>query len=94
MQLTKILQIRSCDVVARQMQKRIDQHGAMAVGHHKAVTINPVWIGWIVNQKIVPENFSYIRHSHWRPGMTGFCLLYRICAEYTDGVGELLTVRG
>ena len=41
-QLAKVLQLGHRQLVARQVQQRIQQHGAMAVGEHKAVAVSPL----------------------------------------------------
>ena len=69
MQLTELLDVVNRQVIAGQMQQRINQHRAVAVGQHKAVTIWPLGVGGIVAQVVIPQRLSDFRHAHGRAGV-------------------------
>ena len=46
--LTEVFQLFDGQIVAAQVQQRVDQHGAVAVGQDKAVAVSPVGVGRIV----------------------------------------------
>ena len=89
MQLAEALQLRHRQVVAGQMQQRIEQHRAVAVGQHEAVAVGPRRIGGVVPQVMVPQHFRDLRHAHRHAGMAGIGLLHGIHRERADGVGQL-----
>src|SRR3546814_2056186 len=69
--LTEILQLLDRQVVAAQMQQRVEQHRAVPVRHDEAVAIRPLRIGRVVDKKIVPQDFGDISHAHRHARMTG-----------------------
>lgn len=73
------------------MQQAIQQHGAMAVGQHKPVTVGPLWVAWVVFEVIFPQGNGNICHPHWHSRVARVGLLYGIHAKNTDGIGELFT---
>ena len=73
------------------MQQGINQHGAMPVGQHKAVPVEPVRVAGVVAQKIPPQYFGNVSHAHGRSGMAGFGFLYSIHAQDADGIGAIST---
>ena len=88
MQLPEIFNFVHRQRIARQMQERIQQHGAMPVGDHKAVTIDPFGISRIVAQVPCPKRHSDLCHAHRHTGMAGICLLYGVHCQRTDCVGH------
>src|SRR3546814_5112163 len=50
MQLPEVFQFVYGQIVARQMQQRVNKHGAVAIGQHEAVAAGPGRIGRIVTQ--------------------------------------------
>ncbi|MCY1430692.1 hypothetical protein D9M71_466430 [compost metagenome] len=90
-QLTEALQVVDRQVVAGQVQQRIDQHRAVAVGQHEAVTVSEARVGRVVLQIITPKNLGDIRHAHRGTGVAAVGLLHGIHAEGTNGVGTLTT---
>jgi len=92
MKLAKILQLFDGQVIARQVQQGIDQHGAMAIGEHKTISVRPLGVAGIVLEIVIPENLGDVRHAHRRSGVARIGLLDRIHAQGTDGIGEFSTV--
>src|SRR5450830_722513 len=90
-QLTEVLQVVDRQVVAGQVQQRVDQHRAMAVGQHEAVTVGERRVARVVLQVITPQYFGNIRHTHGGTGMAAVGFLHGIHAEGTNGVGTLTT---
>ena len=52
------------------MQERVNQHGAVAVGQHKAVAIAPMRVARVVVQMLAPQGDRDIGHAHGRAGMS------------------------
>ena len=69
-QLAEVFQLLHGQVVARQMQERVNQHRAVAVGQHKAVAVAPMRIAGVVVQMLTPQSNSHIGHAHGRAGMS------------------------
>ena len=69
-QLTELFQIIDAEVVTGEVQQRINQHGAVAVGQDETVTIRPLGVGRIVFHVIVPQHFGDIGHAHGRARVT------------------------
>ncbi|MCY1515307.1 hypothetical protein D9M68_498890 [compost metagenome] len=89
--LAELLQVLDAEVVAGQVQQRIDQHRAVAVGQHEAVAVGPLRIGRVVAQVIAPQHFGDVRHAHWGTGMAAVGFLHGIHAQCADGIGSLTT---
>ena len=92
-QLTEVLDVVDGDVIAAQVQQGILQHGAMAVGQHKPVTVSPIGICRVVAKEIVPEDLGDVRHTHGSARVAGFGFLNRIHAQRANGVGEICARR-
>ncbi len=90
-QLAEVLQLFHGQVVARQVQQGVDEHGAMAVGQDETVTVEPLGVVGVVLEETVPQHLGDVRHSHGGARMAGLCLLHRIHAQGTDGIGEFFT---
>ena len=91
MQLAEAFQLRQRQVVAGQVQQRVEQHRAVAVREHEAVAVDPGGIGRVVPQVAVPQHFRDLRHAHRHAGMAGIRLLYGIHRQRADRVGHLDT---
>ena len=76
-------------VVAGQVQQRVLQHRAVAVGQHEAVAVEPLRIVRVVAQEVVPQHFGDVGHAHRHARMAGLGRLDRVDGEETDGVGEV-----
>ncbi|MOA15582.1 hypothetical protein D3C78_1357470 [compost metagenome] len=89
--LAEILQVFDAEVIAGQVQQRIDQHRAVAVGQHEAVAVGPFRVDRVVLQVIAPQHFGDVRHAHRGTGMAAVGFLHGIHAQCTDGIGSLTT---
>ena len=54
MQLPEITDFVHGNIVATQVQQRVDQHGAVAIGHDEAVAIKPARMDRTVAQEVIP----------------------------------------
>jgi hypothetical protein len=59
----------------------------MSVGHHKPVTVNPLWVGGVVVQEVVVQHFGDVGHAHGRTRMSRVGLLNGIHGKDSDGIG-------
>ena len=87
MQLSKTSDLVQRQIVTGQMEQCVDQHGTVSVREHKAVAVAPIWIFRIMSEKIAPQHFSNVRHSHRHAWMSGICGLYGIHRQCSDRVG-------
>ena len=90
-QLTEVLDVVNADVVASQVQQRVDQHRAVTVGQHEAVAVGEIRVGRVVLQVVAPQHFGDIRHTHGRTGVAAVGFLHGIHAEGTNGIGTVTT---
>ena len=90
-QLAEVFQVVDRQVVAGQVQQRVDQHRTMAVGQHEAVTVSERRVARVVLQIIAPQYFGDIRHAHRGTRVAAVGFLHGIHAECTNGVGTLTT---
>ncbi len=87
-QLAEVAQLADRQVVAREVQQRVLQHRAVAVGEDEPVAAGPARIGRVVAQMPGPERHRDLGHAHGRAGMAGIGLLHRVHGERPDGVGH------
>ena len=87
-QLAKALQLFDRQRVSGQMQQRILQHRAVAVGEYEAVAIRPMRIRRVVAQMTIPERDRDFGHPHRHSRMTGVGRLHSIHRQGADGVRE------
>ena len=85
-QLPETLEIVRGDVVARQVQRRVQQHGAVAVGQHHPIPVPPVRIARVVPQHLTPQHLRHVREAHGHAGMPAVGAFDRIHRERPDGV--------
>lgn len=88
--LTEVFDVIHREVVTGEMQQRILQHRAVAVGKDETIAADPVWVGRVVTQMPRPKSYSDIGHTHGHAGVAAFGLLNSINGESTDGVGHHL----
>ena len=88
MQLAEVLQFFDRQVVAGQVQQRVDQHRAVAVGQHEAVAVGPGGILGVVAQVADPEGLGDFRHAHGSARVPGVRLLHGIHREGADGIRQ------
>ena len=91
MQLTEVFQFFHRQIVTGEVQQAVDQHGAVAVGQHEAVTVSPGRILRVVLQEITPQDFGNVSHTHRGTRVTGFGFLYCVHAQRTNSIGKLFT---
>ena len=78
-QLAEVFKFLHRQVVACQMQHRIQQHGSMAVAKHKAVTPRPAGVRRVVAQiATAPQSSRHVGHAHWSAGVAGIGLLHSV----------------
>ena len=90
-QLTEVFQFFHRQIVTGEVQQAVDQHGAVAVGQHEAVTVSPGRILRVVFQEITPQDFGNVSHTHRGTRVTGFGFLYCVHAQRTNSIGKLFT---
>ena len=95
-QLAETPELVDRQVVAAQMQQRVDEHRRVAIGQHETIAVRPVRMGRVVAQVLSPQGHGHLGHAHGRAGVTGVGLLHRVHGERTQGVGAFvaLTVVG
>ena len=92
--LTETLQLFHRQVVAGQVQQRVNQHGAVAVGLHETIAVCPFRIGRIVAQVMVPQHLGDFRHAHRCAGVAGVGLLYGIHRQHANRAGDVIEFWG
>lgn len=85
-ELTEGLEVVHREVIARQMQKRVLQHRAVAVRKNEAVAAEPLRISGIEAQMARPERRGDICHAHRHAGVAGLGFLNSIHGERADRV--------
>ena len=88
-ELAKRLQLLDRQVIAGQMQQRVLQHRAVAVGEDETVAIGPVRIGRIAVEVVVPQHLGDVGHAHRHARMAGIGGLHRVDGKEADGVGKI-----
>jgi hypothetical protein len=91
-QCAEVFQLGHGQLVTGEVQQRIDQHGTVSVGQHKAVTIQPVRVGRVMAQVLSPQRHSHIGHAHGRTRMTGIGGLDSVHCKSANGTCHLLGV--
>ena len=89
MQLAEAAQLLHRQVVAGEVQQRVLQHRAVAVGEHEAVAVGPRGIGRVVAQVASPEHFRDFRHAHRHARMAGIGRLHGVHRERADRVDDV-----
>ncbi|MNV26154.1 hypothetical protein D3C71_1172690 [compost metagenome] len=92
-QLAEGLQLLDRQVIAAQVQQRVLQHRAVAVGQHEAVAVEPLGVVGVVTEIVVPEDLGDIGHAHRHAGMPGLGGFDRISGKEADGIGQLAAGR-
>ena len=88
MQLAKAPQLVQRQVVAGQVQQRIQQHRTVPVGEHETVTIGPLRISRIMPEDSIPERYGDVRHAHRHSRVPGARLLDRVDRQHADRIGH------
>ena len=92
-QLAEVFQLFHRQLVAGQVQQRVDQHRAVAVGQHEAVTVKPVRVGRVVLQVPAPQCHRHVGHAHRCTGVARVGLLDRVHRQGANRVGHVGLVR-
>ena len=87
-QLAEVAQLAHRQVVAAQVQQRVQQHRGMAVGQHEAVAVGPVRVARVVLQVPVPQRDGDLGHAHRRAGVARIGLLHGVHRQGADGIGH------
>ena len=88
-QLAEALQLVHGQVVAGQVQQRVQQHRAVAVGEHEAVAVGPSRVGGVVLQVPVPQYLGDLGHAHGRARVAALGLFDRVDGQHANRVGHL-----
>ncbi len=95
MQLAEALELLHRQVVARQMQQRIQQHRAVSVREHETIAVGPFRVGRVMPQVPPPERQRDLGHAHGHAGMARVRGLHGVHGQRTNRVGQVLAhVRG
>ena len=89
-ELAEGLEVLDAEVVPGEVQQGVDQHGAVPVGEHEAITVGPSGVGRIMAQVVVPQDLGDVSHAHGGTRMSGLGLLDRIHAQGADGIRKFL----
>ena len=93
--LAERLEVLERDLVAGQVEERVEQHAGVAGGQHEPVAIGPVGARRRVAQEPRPDHVGHRRGAHRRARVPGIGLLDGVDRERPDGVdGELVEVGG
>ena len=84
--LAEILELVERQIVARQVQERVEQHRAVAGRQYEAIAIGPVRIGRIVLQVARPENEGVVGGAHGQTRVAALGLFDGVDREELDGV--------
>ena len=88
MHLAEGLDVIHRQVVARQVQQRVVQHGAVAVRQQETVAVLPFWIRGIVAVVTTPQGNCDLGHAHRHAWMAGVGLLYSVHCQCADRIGH------
>jgi hypothetical protein len=89
-QFAEVFQLVHRQLVAGEMQQRVNQHRSVAVAQHKTVAVGPGRIGGVVAQVAAPQRNGHVGHAHGRTGVAGIGGLHSVHREGADGVGHVL----
>ena len=93
--LPERLEVVERQVVAGQVEERVQQHAGVAGGQHEPVAVGPVGVRGGVAQEPRPHHIRHRRGAHRGAGVPGVRLLDGVDRERPDGVdGELVEVGG
>ena len=91
--LAEALQLVQRQVVAGQVQQRVEQHAAVPGRQHEPVAAGPVRVRRVVPQVARPQDVRHRRRAHRQAGMARLRLLDGVDRERADGVDpELVDV--
>ena len=91
LELAERLEVVHRDVVARQVQDRVQEHRGVPGAQHEAVAVEPVRVRGVVLHHLRVERVGHRRERHRRARMARVRLLDRVHRQGPDGVdGQLL----
>ena len=93
-ELAEALQLLERQVVAGEVQHRVEQHAGVPGAEHEAVAVEPVGTGRGVPEEARPEDVGHGRGAHRGTGVTAVGLLDAVDGEGPDGVDGQLLVDG
>ncbi len=93
-ELAEALQLVERQVVAGEVQHRVEQHAGVPGTEHEAVAVEPVGTGGGVLQVSRPQGVGHGRGAHGGTGVTAVGLLHAVDGERADGVDGQLLVDG
>ena len=82
--LSEIHDIIEAYVIARKMKHAVKEHGSVAGGKYKAISVKPAGIFRVVLHYLGPENIGCRRKTHGCAGMPGIGLLNSIHGKSAD----------
>ena len=85
-ELPEALQLFHGQVVAREMQQRVEQHRAVPGREHETITPGPSGIARIVAHESRPHHVTRVGHAHGQARVAGTGLLDGIHREESHGV--------
>ena len=88
------LELLERQVVAGEVEQRVEQHGAVARRQDEPIAIRPRRARGTVLQEPRPEHVRHRGGAHRQTGMAGVGLLNRVGGEETDGVDRHRIERG
>ena len=84
--LAEALELVERQVIARQVEQRVEQHAAVPRREDESVTAGPGRVGRVVAQVARPEHVRHRGGAHGEARMARFCLLDRVHRQGAEGV--------
>jgi hypothetical protein len=84
--LAELLQLGERQVVAGEVEQRVEQHRAVAGREHEAVAVDPVRVTRVVLEVARPQDERVVGGAHRQPGVAAVGLLDRVDREELDGI--------
>ena len=88
--LAEVTQLLEREIVAGQVQQRVEQHRAVPGGEHEAVAVRPRGVARIVAQEARPKHIGHRGGAHRHAGMAGLGSLDRVHGQRADRVDAQL----
>ena len=92
-ELAEALELLERQIVAGEVEHRVEQHGGVTRAEHEAVPIEPVGARGGVLEEGGPQRVGHRRGAHGRAGMATVGLLDPVDGKDADGVDGLLLVQ-
>ena len=84
--LAEILDLGKGQFISRQVQERVEKHGAVPAGKNEAVAVGPMRVSRVEAQMPSPQDVRHGRRTKRKAGMARFCLFDGIDGEHAYGV--------